>query len=142
MDFALLFFLVFLPCANHLQIQDSNRAQENLAKQYHYDHFYLAHKHAFSKLDKLLLQMGRIGEELDLDFVVSTGDNFYDNGLKAVNDPAFRESFSEIYSYKSLRKPWYSGEFKFGMVNSRFPVHPLIWFSLLQFWGIMTTEEM
>lgn len=49
-DFALLFFLVFLPCANHLQIQDSNRAQENLAKQYHYDHFYLAHKHAFSKL--------------------------------------------------------------------------------------------
>lgn len=56
--------------------------------------------------------MGRIGEELDLDFVVSTGDNFYDNGLKAVNDPAFRESFSEIYSYKSLQKPWYSGEFQ------------------------------
>lgn len=127
MDFALLFSLVFLPRANHLQIQDSNRAQENLAKHYHYDH---------------LLQMGRIGEELDLDFVVSTGDNFYDNGLKAVNDPAFRESFSEIYTYKSLRKPWYSGEFKFGMVNSRSPVHPLIWFSLLQFWGIMTTEEM
>ncbi|KAI8560719.1 hypothetical protein RHMOL_Rhmol04G0278100 [Rhododendron molle] len=57
---------------------------------------------------EVAFQMGRIGEELDLDFVVSTGDNFYDNGLKAVNDPAFRESFSEIYSYKSLRKPWYS----------------------------------
>ncbi|KAK6148001.1 hypothetical protein DH2020_018913 [Rehmannia glutinosa] len=31
---------------------------------------------------QVAFQMGRIGEELDIDFVVSTGDNFYDNGLK------------------------------------------------------------
>ncbi|KAH7845025.1 hypothetical protein Vadar_034301 [Vaccinium darrowii] len=57
---------------------------------------------------EVAFQMGRIAQKLDIDFVVSTGDNFYDDGLKAVNDPAFRESFSEIYTHKSLQKPWYS----------------------------------
>lgn len=54
--------------------------------------------------------MGRIGEKLDIDFVVSTGDNFYDNGLKGVDDPNFRESFTDIYTAKSLQKQWYSGK--------------------------------
>ncbi|XP_042480369.1 purple acid phosphatase 3-like [Macadamia integrifolia] len=53
-------------------------------------------------------QMGRIGEKLNVNFVVSTGDNFYDNGLIGVDDPAFEESFTKIYTAKSLQKPWYS----------------------------------
>ncbi|KAM2329861.1 purple acid phosphatase 17-like [Malus sylvestris] len=57
---------------------------------------------------KVALQMGRIGEQLDIDFVVSTGDNFYGDGLKNVNDPAFLESFKNIYTAKSLQKQWYS----------------------------------
>ncbi|KAA8529878.1 hypothetical protein F0562_034518 [Nyssa sinensis] len=52
--------------------------------------------------------MGRIGERLDIDFVVSTGDNFYDDGLKGVNDPAFKQSFTKIYTAESLQKHWYS----------------------------------
>ncbi|XVF43467.1 hypothetical protein PTKIN_Ptkin02bG0042200 [Pterospermum kingtungense] len=52
--------------------------------------------------------MGKIGEKLDIDFVISTGDNFYDNGLEGVYDPAFRESFTKIYTAKSLQKRWYS----------------------------------
>lgn len=55
-------------------------------------------------------QMGEIGEKLNIDFVVSTGDNFYDNGLKGLNDPAFEESFTKIYNAKSLQKQWYSGK--------------------------------
>ncbi|XP_060204227.1 purple acid phosphatase 17-like isoform X1 [Lycium barbarum] len=54
------------------------------------------------------LQMGRIGEELDIDFVVSTGDNFYDNGLTGEDDPNFLESFTNVYREKSLQKQWYS----------------------------------
>ncbi|XP_016440164.1 purple acid phosphatase 17-like isoform X1 [Nicotiana tabacum] len=53
-------------------------------------------------------KMGRIGEELNIDFVVSTGDNFYDNGLTGVHDPNFVESFTNIYTAKSLQKQWYS----------------------------------
>ncbi|KAM7479597.1 hypothetical protein LguiA_027810 [Lonicera macranthoides] len=54
------------------------------------------------------LQMGRIGERLDIDFVVSTGDNFYDNGLTGDDDSAFEDSFTNIYTANSLQKPWYS----------------------------------
>ncbi|KAJ6868316.1 purple acid phosphatase 3-like [Populus alba x Populus x berolinensis] len=53
-------------------------------------------------------QMGRIGEELNIDFVVSTGDNFYEDGLRSINDPVFEKSFSKIYTAKSLQKQWYS----------------------------------
>ncbi|XP_020206336.1 purple acid phosphatase 17 [Cajanus cajan] len=53
-------------------------------------------------------QMGMMGYKLDIDFVVSTGDNFYNSGIKGVNDPTFLLSFSNIYTAKSLRKQWYS----------------------------------
>ncbi|KAF0907435.1 hypothetical protein E2562_017371 [Oryza meyeriana var. granulata] len=53
-------------------------------------------------------QMGIAGEKMDIDFVVSTGDNFYNNGLTGVDDKAFEESFSNIYTAKSLQKPWYT----------------------------------
>ncbi|KAJ4973666.1 hypothetical protein NE237_006840 [Protea cynaroides] len=57
---------------------------------------------------KVALQMGRIGEEVEPDFIISTGDNFYENGLTGVDDPAFEESFSNIYTAKSLQKPWFN----------------------------------
>lgn len=57
---------------------------------------------------QVAVQMGRIGEKLDVDFVVSTGDNFYDNGLTGIDDTAFEDSFMKIYTSKSLQKQWYS----------------------------------
>ncbi|KAL3512486.1 hypothetical protein ACH5RR_025203 [Cinchona calisaya] len=53
-------------------------------------------------------QMGIVGGKLDVDFVVSTGDNFYDDGLKGEHDPAFVDSYVNIYTAKSLQKQWYS----------------------------------
>lgn len=53
--------------------------------------------------------MGVIGEELDIDFVISTGDNFYEDGLTGIDDPNFYESFTNIYTAPSLQKQWYSG---------------------------------
>lgn len=52
--------------------------------------------------------MGRVAEKLNIDFVISTGDNFYEDGLTGIDDPAFENSFSEIYTAKSLQKQWYS----------------------------------
>ncbi|GLJ29682.1 hypothetical protein SUGI_0585370 [Cryptomeria japonica] len=57
---------------------------------------------------QVAVQMGRIGEELGIDFVISTGDNFYENGLTDTEDPSFAHSFSEIYTAKSLQTQWYS----------------------------------
>ncbi|WZZ72124.1 LOW QUALITY PROTEIN: hypothetical protein YC2023_083494 [Brassica napus] len=56
---------------------------------------------------QVALQMGKIGEKMDIDFVVSTGDNIYDNGMKSIDDPAFQLSFANIYISPSLQKPWY-----------------------------------
>lgn len=47
--------------------------------------------------------MGVIGEQLDIDFVISTGDNFYDSGLTGIDDPDFDTA-------SSLQKQWYSGK--------------------------------
>ena len=69
-------------------------------------------KYTLSNVENLLSQMGRIGQQLDIDFVVSTGDNFYDDGLKGVNDPAFHESFTKIYNSNRLQKQCYSGKYK------------------------------
>ncbi|KAF5192991.1 Purple acid phosphatase [Thalictrum thalictroides] len=57
---------------------------------------------------QVALQMGRIGAKMDIDFVISTGNNFYNDGLKSVDDPAFEESYSKIYTAKSLQKQWYN----------------------------------
>ena len=53
--------------------------------------------------------MGVIGEKLDVDFIISTGDNFYDDGIANTSDPLFKESFTNIYTADSLQKPWYIG---------------------------------
>ncbi|KAL4575627.1 hypothetical protein LXL04_022477 [Taraxacum kok-saghyz] len=53
-------------------------------------------------------QMGKMGDKLDVDFIISTGDNFYDDGLTDDEDPLFVESFTEIYTADSLQKQWYS----------------------------------
>ncbi|PWA64444.1 purple acid phosphatase 17 [Artemisia annua] len=53
-------------------------------------------------------QMGNVGEKLNVDFIVSTGDNFYDCGLVDEDDPAFYDSFTNVYTALSLQKQWYS----------------------------------
>ncbi|KAJ1298060.1 hypothetical protein BS78_01G424300 [Paspalum vaginatum] len=52
-------------------------------------------------------QMGKVGDRLNIDFVISTGDNFYEDGLTGTDDQAFEQSFTDIYTAKSLQRPWY-----------------------------------
>lgn len=53
-------------------------------------------------------QMGVTTEKMDIDFVISTGDNFYSDGLIDANDPAFDQSFTDIYTAPTLQKTWYT----------------------------------
>ncbi|CAA3004070.1 purple acid phosphatase 17-like [Olea europaea subsp. europaea] len=48
--------------------------------------------------------MGIIREKMDLDFIISTGDIFYPNGLTDEHDIAFEDSFTKIYTAPSLQK--------------------------------------
>eukprot|EP01018_Ginkgo_biloba_P005122 Gb_19459 [translate_table: standard] len=53
-------------------------------------------------------QMDSIGQQLQISFVISTGDNFYENGLSGTDDPSFGESFSNIYTGSSLQTTWHA----------------------------------
>ncbi|CAD6344006.1 unnamed protein product [Miscanthus lutarioriparius] len=58
---------------------------------------------------RIAQQMGRVGEKLDIDYVVSTGVNFYNTGQmgRVGDDDAFEQSFTDIYRANSLQKPWH-----------------------------------
>lgn len=51
--------------------------------------------------------MGKYAEENPVKFVVSTGDNFYEMGIKSVDDSLVKTCFEDIYSARSLQVPWY-----------------------------------
>lgn len=51
--------------------------------------------------------MGKYADENPVKFIVSTGDNFYETGIKSVNDTLVKSSFEDIYTSKSLQVPWY-----------------------------------
>ncbi|KAJ6312842.1 hypothetical protein OIU77_014383 [Salix suchowensis] len=87
--------------------------------------------------------MGKIGEKLDIDFVVSTGDNFYDNGLTGLNDQAFEESFTKnLHSYEPAKNSVLGNHDYRGDVAAQ--VHPALrkvdsrWLCLRSF--ILNTE--
>ncbi|WAJ71851.1 purple acid phosphatase family protein [Catenovulum adriaticum] len=52
-------------------------------------------------------QMDNLMYWLDAEFILSTGDNFYPDGVASVQDPYFQSSFEQIYSYPHLFEPWY-----------------------------------
>lgn len=94
--------------------------------------------------------MGVVGEKVEIEFVISTGDNFYEDGLTGVHDPAFNESFINIYTPPSLHKQWYNGNFHSGFLTflfHNFTILIVFFFFLImclflwQFWGTTTTGE-
>ena len=52
--------------------------------------------------------MGKRGDLSKPQFVISTGDNFYQKGVQSVTDSQWVTSFERIYSAGSLQIPWYA----------------------------------
>jgi tartrate-resistant acid phosphatase type 5 len=51
--------------------------------------------------------MGKAGSQLNISFVISTGDNFYPGGVSTVADSQWISSFENVYNASSLRVKWY-----------------------------------
>lgn len=51
--------------------------------------------------------MNQISMVIEPEFIISTGDNFYDSGVASVNDPLWTYSFEQIYKGNFLQVPWY-----------------------------------
>lgn len=56
---------------------------------------------------EVAVAMGRRADETAARFIVTTGDNFYDDGVKSVDDPLWKSSYEDVYTAASLHKPWY-----------------------------------
>jgi tartrate-resistant acid phosphatase type 5 len=52
-------------------------------------------------------QMAHAAERLDAKFFISTGDNFYPNGVASVDDPQWQQSFEQVYTDYALHNDWY-----------------------------------
>ncbi len=57
---------------------------------------------------KVAVQMDRLASRVPIDFIVTTGDNFYMKGVQSVDDPLWQTTFEKIYSLPALKNiPWY-----------------------------------
>jgi 3',5'-cyclic AMP phosphodiesterase CpdA len=51
--------------------------------------------------------MGVVAKKFKAEFIISTGDNFYPNGVKSTRDYNWIASFENIYTAQSLQTDWY-----------------------------------
>jgi acid phosphatase len=52
-------------------------------------------------------RMGETAAQIGARFVLSVGDNFYEDGVDSVHDPQWRTSFEDVYRAPSLQVPWH-----------------------------------
>lgn len=51
--------------------------------------------------------MTKIAERDNILFVISTGDNFYGEGVASTSDPLWKDVFEDVYTAPPLMCPWY-----------------------------------
>ena len=51
--------------------------------------------------------MGAAAAAVGSAFTVSTGDNFYENGVQSATDAQWRTSFEDVYTHPALAGPWH-----------------------------------
>lgn len=51
--------------------------------------------------------MSETADRLETQFTIALGDNFYESGVKDVDDPRFQETFENVFTAESLMTPWY-----------------------------------
>ncbi len=52
-------------------------------------------------------QMSVWAQNYNAKFIISTGDNFYENGVKSTSDYQWHATFEDVYTASSLQVPWY-----------------------------------
>ena len=65
-------------------------------------------RHGENHQQEVATQMGLTAKAANSRFIISVGDNFYDNGVKSVDDPQWQSSFEQVYQAASLQVPWHA----------------------------------
>ncbi len=53
-------------------------------------------------------QMSRLAQQHRIQFLISTGDNFYPRGVSGTEDPQWKSSFEQVYHQPGLQVSWYA----------------------------------
>lgn len=53
------------------------------------------------------IEMNKESARTGAQFVLSTGDNFYENGVESIDDPQFMSSYENVYTGADLEINWY-----------------------------------
>ncbi len=56
---------------------------------------------------KVAVALEKVAADCPYDFIVSTGDNFYDSGVDSVGDVLWNMSYEFVYTGAHLQCPWY-----------------------------------
>lgn len=57
---------------------------------------------------QVALQMDRLAAKFSIDFIVTTGDNFYPFGVQSTDDPLWQTNYEDVYSLPHIKEiPWY-----------------------------------
>ncbi len=64
-------------------------------------------RHGADKQREVGVQMGRTAKAIASRFVISVGDNFYEDGVTGLDDPQWQDSFEAIYADAALQTPWH-----------------------------------
>ena len=67
----------------------------------------LTHRNAIENQESLAVIMDQVGAVIKPEFIISTGDNFYPEGVKSDMDSRWKETFEDVYSGPNLQVPWY-----------------------------------
>lgn len=51
--------------------------------------------------------MAKSAATINAQFVLAAGDNFYESGVTGVSDPQWKNTWTDVYTAKSLTVPWY-----------------------------------
>lgn len=72
--------------------------------------FYLANdlgRNGYYDQKPIAEMMGKMAENIDIEFVVAAGDVHHFEGVRSVNDPLWLTNYELIYSHPDLMLPWY-----------------------------------
>ena len=85
--------------------------------------------------------LGQVSTKINSQFTLAIGDNFYFSGVNSIYEDRWEQTFSRVYTDKSLQKPWYpilgnhdwrgnySAQIDYSRINNRWSM-PNLWYSL------------
>ena len=102
----LMVFLLFFSCTRNDKKEEYKISPELEVMEDAY-HFYIIGdwgRQGEEGQQEVADMMAKAAKVIEPEFIISTGDNFYPNGVASVHDPVWKTSFEDVYHHFSLHR--------------------------------------